>query len=91
MTAPITWEEGEPGAIVRCGVEGSNQVVELRAERAKAPGSRPTATLANGLELRVKVHRCRREERGDGLVFTLDGRLIDGTRALVAELDRLLA
>jgi hypothetical protein len=87
VTAPIVWEQGEPGAVIRV----QNDAIELRCERAKAPGSRPLGKLANGMEVRVKVHRCKREDKGDGLVFTLEGRLIDATRALLAELDRLLA
>jgi hypothetical protein len=82
----MTFDGDEPGAVVRL----EKDAIELRCERAKAPGSRPTGTLSNGMQLRVKVHRCKREDKGDGLVFTIEGRLIDGTRALQAELERLL-
>ncbi len=86
MSTPIAWAEGERGAVIRCDGES----IELRCERAKAPGSRPFGTLSNGMQLRVKVHRCKREERGDGLGFTLEGRVIDGTRALLGEMSKLL-
>ncbi len=78
----ITWEAAEPGRVVLYDRER----IELRGERAKPPGSRPSATLPSGSLLRVKVHRCRREELGDGLVFTIDGRLIDATKSVEAEI-----
>lgn len=52
--------------------------VGLVASRAAAPGSRLTAALGDGRQLRLKVHRSVR--KGDE--FAIAGRLIDATREL---------
>lgn len=75
----------EPCLGLALGVAG-----EQRRALAGAPGSRPVGVLASGIQVRMKVHRCRKCDEGDGLVFTLDGRLLDATRVLRAELGLLL-
>ena len=87
VPAPIVWDTGEAGAVV--AIDGENVVV--RSAKPSAPGSRPIGALADGAAVRVKVHKCRREDTGDGLVFTLEGRLLDATRGLRATLERMLA
>jgi len=87
MSVAIAWEGGEPGAVVKLDAQN----IEARSERAKPPGSRPNATLPNGMQFRVKVHRCRKEAREDGLTFTIEGKIIDGARGVEAEMRSLLA
>jgi hypothetical protein len=52
-----------------------------------APGSRPEGALPSGALVRIKVARCRRQDEG----FVLEGRLLDATREVRAEIVRLLA
>ena len=58
------------------GLDGDR--VQLLATRAAAPGSRLSAALADGRQVRLKVHRSVRT----GDEFTVAGRLIDTTRQL---------
>lgn len=79
----IAWEGGGEGRLV----SSDGDALVVRSSRAYAPGSRPSGRLSpSGAELRFKTHRCRRLEEGDGLVFTVEGRLLDATRELRAEL-----
>ncbi len=55
----------------------SEQVV-VRSTLSSAPGSRPAMVLANGTNLRVKVHRCRRVDE----CFELHGRMLDMSRVV---------
>lgn len=94
---PFTCAKGEPGAIV--ALDGER--IELVSERPEAPGSRPVYRLADGAEVRIKVHGCKREgvvasadagaSDGAGSVFRIDGRVIDLTRALRERLTAALA
>lgn len=86
MGARLTWESGEAGSIEK--IEG--EVVVVRSGKPSAPGSRPMGALESGAAIRVKVHRCRREDGADGLTFTIDGRLIDATKGTRAEIERIL-
>jgi hypothetical protein len=86
LPAGLVWESGEEARVT--ALDGENVIV--RSAKPSAPGSRPSGRLKSGLELRMKVHRCRREDLEDGLVFTIDGRLLDATRALRGEIERLL-
>ncbi|MBW2525247.1 MAG: hypothetical protein JRI23_13770 [Deltaproteobacteria bacterium] len=70
----VTFADGQAAELIR--VDGDR--VELRAPRAAAPGSRLSATLDDGRELRLKAHRSVRS----GDTFTIAGRLIDATREL---------
>lgn len=73
---------------------GTAKVLSLAADRItllstlpSAPGSRLDGALASGGALRIKVASCRKHAEG----FTIEGRLIDTTRAVRAEIDALLA
>jgi len=72
---------------------GEATVLALEGERItlsstipRAPGAQLAGALASGSAIRVKVASCRRR----GEVFTIEGRLIDATRALRAEIAALL-
>ena len=86
MAASLVWESGERAL----AIELAGENVTVRSAKPSAPGSRPMGTLQGGLGFRVKVHRCRREDRTDGFAFTIEGRLLDATRALRSEIERLL-
>lgn len=87
MSVAITWDGGGDGAVI--ALEG--EVLRVRSSRAFAPGSRPSGRTARGEEVRMKTHRCKREDTGDGLVFTLDGRTLDMSRELRTSLLAALA
>ncbi|MEJ7735175.1 MAG: hypothetical protein WKG00_39060 [Polyangiaceae bacterium] len=61
----------------------------VRSSIPSAPGSRLQGTLASGPRLRIKVQRCRRLEE-PGVVYELEGRLIDLTREARAAMGALL-
>ncbi|HVY47102.1 MAG TPA: hypothetical protein VHB21_14540 [Minicystis sp.] len=61
--------------------------VRLASTTPAAPGAPLEGALAGGARVKVKVARCRRE----GDVFVVEGRLVDATRDLRAELARLAA
>jgi hypothetical protein len=81
--AHVRLEKGGEADLV--SLEGERMT--LRATVASAPGTPLAGSLASGATVRVKVHRCRR----DGDTFLIEGRLIDATRGLRAELSALLA
>jgi hypothetical protein len=84
----VAWDGGGEGRLVSLDDDG----VVVRSSRAFAPGSRPAGTLGSGSALRMKTHRCKRDDAtGDDLSFTLEGRLLDATRELRAELAAALA
>jgi hypothetical protein len=85
-TTTFEWERDGRARLVK--LDGEN--VTVRSSKPGAPGSRPVGVLASGSQVRMKVHRCRKCDEGDGLVFTLEGRLLDATRVLRAELGLLL-
>ena len=72
------WEGGGEAALTSL----TEDAAVLRSTKPFAPGSRPLATLANGAAIRLKTHRSRREDAGDGKTFTIDGRVLDLTREL---------
>ncbi|MDI3285549.1 hypothetical protein [Polyangium sp. 15x6] len=61
--------------------------VSLRSTEAFAPGAPLAGNLATSSLVRVKVHRCRRQDDA----FLVEGRLVDATRRLREELSALLA
>jgi hypothetical protein len=72
---------------------GQADVEAVRADRItlsstipSAPGSRLLGLLASGSALKVKVASCRKQDRS----FTIEGRLIDTTRAVRVEIEALL-
>jgi hypothetical protein len=83
--APLTWERGGDGALVHLDGERAR----VRSSIASAPGSRLEGTLESGPRLRIKVHRCRRLDE-PGVVYELEGRLIDLTREARAAMVALL-
>lgn len=60
--------------------------IALRSTIASAPGSPLSGKLENGATVRVKVHRCRKQDDR----FLIEGRLVDATRKLREELAALL-
>jgi hypothetical protein len=60
--------------------------IRLRSTVASAPGTPLSGNLDTGSLLRVKVHRCRRQDDR----FVIEGRLVDATRKLREELAALL-
>jgi hypothetical protein len=60
--------------------------VSLLATRASAPGCPLAGNLEDGTQVRVKVHRCRKQ----GERFLIEGRLIDATRQLRERLGTLV-
>jgi hypothetical protein len=87
VSVAISWDGDGTGAVV--ALEG--EVIRVRSSRAFAPGSRPSGRTARGEEVRMKTHRCKREDTGDGLTFTLEGRTLDMSRELRAALLAALA
>lgn len=81
--AHIAWIKGGDADVAMLDQDRA----QVRSSIPSAPGSRIEGRLASGAQVRMKVHRCRRTEQG----FTLEGRLIDATRELRAELARLLS
>lgn len=73
---------------------GQADLVALEADRisilasvASAPGTPLSAKLEDGSAVRLKVHRCRKQEGG----FLIEGRLVDATRKLREDLAARLA
>lgn len=67
-------------------VEVQGEAITLRTSKPFAPGSPVSGVLDNAHSLRLKTHRCRKEDRADGFEFTLDGRIVDMTKTLRAVL-----
>jgi len=61
--------------------------VSLRSTVASAPGTPLAGNLETGEVVRVKVHRCRKQDAS----FLIEGRLVDATRKLRDELAALIA
>ena len=88
----VTWEPflrrgplaGPLGEAAVLGLDGDR--ITLSSTIPRAPGAPLQGTLASGSALRVKVASCKRH----GASFTIEGRLIDATRALRAEIAALL-
>jgi hypothetical protein len=97
--AHLAWTKG--GEAELAAIDGDR--VRLRSSSPSAPGSRIEGSLlASGTAIRLKVARCRLQECGgrtnsrDDVTkadrfYELDGRLIDATREVRAELARLVA
>ncbi len=86
MTSAVGWDGGGEGRVV----EVRGEAIVVRSSKPFAPGSRPSGRLVgSGSEVRFKTHRCRRIEEADGLVFTIEGRLLDTTREVRVELEAL--
>lgn len=84
----LTWDDGGDAAIVTL----AGEAVTLRSVRPWAPGSRAAGHLASGAAIRVKVHRSRRDETpNDGALYTIDGRVLDLSRALREAIEAELA
>ena len=93
-TPLLPWE-GSRGFASIARLEG--EVMDVHATAASAPGSRPTLTLPSGQVVRMKVHRCRAVATGTvapppdpSLTYFLEGRLIDASRVVRAEIEALL-
>ncbi len=78
----LTFQKGGQGRVLAL----SGDRITLRSTIPSAPGSRLEGALASGSAVRVKVASCKKHEEG----FTIEGRLIDATRAVRAEIDALL-
>ncbi len=73
--------EGVADIVALDGERGS-----LLATRAAAPGCLLAGNLEDGTQVRVKVHRCRKQ----GERFLIEGRLIDATRQIRERLAALV-
>ncbi len=75
----LAWEGGGEARVIAL----SGESIVIRSARAHAPGSRPSGVLGSGRELRIKTHRSKRDESpADGMLFTVEGRVLDLTREL---------
>lgn len=82
--AHVAWIKG--GGADLLSIDGER--VRLRSTIPSAPGSRiEGAVPGSGTGIRVKVARCRQEEGA----FVIEGRLLDATRGVRAELEALVA
>lgn len=82
----IQWAGGGEGRLVSL----SGDVIVVRSTKPFAPGSRQEGSLGTGDTLRLKSHRCRREDGVDALIYVVDGRALDMSRALRFRIDELL-
>jgi len=72
----VTWVKGGTASFLAA----TDDAVTLRSSIPSPPGSRLDGVLVAGpVDVRIKVHRSKREEDGS---FTIHGRLIDATREL---------
>ncbi|NUP13511.1 MAG: hypothetical protein HOW73_46330 [Polyangiaceae bacterium] len=81
----IGWDGGERGRVVT--LAGEN--ITVRSSKPFAPGSRPEGKVGSSDTLRMKTHRCRREDGEDGLLYTIEGRALDMPRDLRVRLEEL--
>ncbi|WP_437736700.1 hypothetical protein [Sorangium sp. So ce1335] len=94
MTPHLTWSRGGEAELVE--LDGDR--ARLRSTASAAPGARVEGSLrSSGTAIRVKVARCRLIPPAPGepapaeRVYELEGRLIDATREVRAELAQLVA
>ncbi|WP_437639112.1 hypothetical protein [Sorangium sp. So ce854] len=95
MTAHLAWSRGGEAELVE--LDGDR--VRLRSTASAAPGARVEGALrSTGTAIRVKVARCRLvgspapdDPAPAERVYDLEGRLIDATREVRAELALLVA
>jgi hypothetical protein len=90
--AHLAWSKG--GEAELAALDGDR--VRLRSTASSAPGARIEGALrATGTAIRVKVARCRLREEGEHpggeRIYEIEGRLIDATRGVRAELTRLVS
>jgi hypothetical protein len=94
----VRWVSGGHARVVVL----DDDLVTLLTTKPFAPGSRPEGTSGTGAAIRVKTARCRRrredelagvtlEAPPDGVVYVLEGRLLDASRALRVALSDALA
>jgi hypothetical protein len=81
----IVWEREGHATVLTM----RDDTIALRSSVPSPPGSRIEGRLASGGHVRLKVHVVRREEGGAAGSFRLEGRLIDLTRAVRAELEAI--
>ncbi len=94
MTSHLTWSRGGEAELVE--IDGDR--VRLRSTASSAPGARVEGSLrSTGTAIRLKVARCRLRsphEPSDPApaerIYELEGRLIDATRDVRAELAQLV-
>ncbi|MGK3964736.1 hypothetical protein WMF38_11255 [Sorangium sp. So ce118] len=94
MNAHLAWSRGGEAELVE--IDGDR--VRLRSTASSAPGARVEGSLrSTGTAIRVKVARCRlRGPQGPDdptpaeRIYEIEGRLIDATREVRAELARLI-
>ena len=67
------------------GLDGER--ITLSSTIPRAPGGPLDGALESGSRLSIKVASCRKQ----GAAFTIEGRLVNATRALRAEIAALLA
>jgi len=84
MSVRVLWSGPAGGEAEVTVLDGER--ITLRSTTPHAPGSRPEGALEGAGSVRVKVARCRRDEDR----FVVEGRLIDATRALRAEIEARL-
>jgi hypothetical protein len=74
----IVWDNGGEATVT--AVQGDK--VEVLSSKPSPPGSRLTGVFegSSRLRIRLKVHGCKRTDVG----FAIHGRLLDGTRELLA-------
>lgn len=85
--AHVAWSKGGEAELV--AIDGDR--VRVRSTIPSAPGSRIEGALApTGKPIRLKVARCRREQGAGGFEFEIDGRLLDATREVRAEMAALV-
>jgi hypothetical protein len=77
----VTWDKSGEADVVTLDADR----IKLRSTTSAAPGTPLSGKLAHGAEVRVKVHRCRREASH----FFIEGRLVDAPRDVRAELAKL--
>jgi hypothetical protein len=89
--AHLAWSKG--GEAELAAIDGDR--VRLRSTASSAPGSRIEGALRKtGTAIRIKVARCRlRDESGPTpaeRTYEIEGRLLDATREVRAELVQLV-
>ncbi|AGP35776.1 hypothetical protein BE04_33440 [Sorangium cellulosum] len=94
MSWHLTWSRGGEAELVE--IDGDR--VRLRSTASSAPGARVEGALrSTGTAIRLKVARCRlrahhepTEQAPAERIYELEGRLIDATREVRAELAQLV-
>ncbi len=80
----VLWSSAAGGEAEVMSLDG--ELINLLSTTSHAPGSRPSGALEGGGVVRVKVARCRKQ----GERFLVEGRLLEATRGLRADIERLL-